>query len=356
MGLLQTEPTLLSELLPARHSAQQICSFWGRLNSLKRTSSRSRAGPAAPPPRLPGTGARTQAQPPSPLRDAAVRGSARACDVTAGPRVARRPPRPAARWRRCPPAETPPLRRTHAAIARPLGQSARQARSRGHARLLSNNQRRRACPPARPGGLWPQVGSRSCQSARLRAALAADWLPWLSISAEGAGRVWCGRAAGPPRRWLWGRAAPAPQVGSSLRAGLRRRPRPWRPRGSCAEKRRHCAPGPALPSGRGWGGGGRARPAPLRLPRPVRPGCPGLVAALAAALLSRPAASAPGAGRGSQERGRGRWSCPGDRCGGKGSSELSGRGLTGVTGSCSVRPPARSAAEFPSAAVGEKVF
>lgn len=94
-------------------------------------------------------------------------------------------PRPNAALRAHPQrhAETPPRRETAAAIGPPLSQSASQACSRGHARLLSNSQRRRVCSAAdRDGGgasasrppaflrgeamLRLPVGARGCQSER----------------------------------------------------------------------------------------------------------------------------------------------------------------------------------------------
>lgn len=172
---------------------------------------------------------------PQRYRDTVVRRSSRTRDVTARRRVARRPPRPAARWRRCPLAETPPLQKTHTAIGHLLGQSARQARSRDLARLLSNNQRGRACSPARwagsghrlvfgavtqrsSGRFWLSVGIRRCQSA---------WWAGAGCDAE----EWRARVGG----GCGGRVALAFQVGFAVRAVLCCRLRPWRPRERCTE-------------------------------------------------------------------------------------------------------------------------
>lgn len=164
-----------------------------------------------------------------------MRHSSRARDVIPRPRVSRRPPRPAARWRRCPPAETPPRHKTRAAIGRLLGQSARQTRSRDHARLLSNNQ---------------QAGLPSRAVGR---ALAVDWClgPSIIAAQRGSGRrlvlgavnqrrrARAGCDAEEPRArpggGCGGRVVPAPQVGIAVRAALCRCLRPCRLRGSCTE-------------------------------------------------------------------------------------------------------------------------
>lgn len=278
-------------------------------------SSRNRAGARAPKGRLPGEGARTRAMPANPL-SAVVRRSSRAHDVTPRPRVARQPPRPAARWRRCPPAEAPPLCKTHNSIGRLLGQSARQARSRDHARLLSNNQRGRACSPTLPRG-W--------------AGSVADWYSGLSVSAAvgASGRRLAlaavnqrgGRGPGVMRKS--GGLAPLVAVEGGWPRWLR-----WV---SLLGPRFAAVSGAGGPAGDAANNGSIARAAawrglnwrPPRSPRapgaaPGPPGSdsPGLIAALAA-VPSRPAATAPGAGKGSKGRGQGPWSGTADAVWGK---------------------------------------
>lgn len=206
------------------------------------------------------------------------------------------------------------------------------------------------------GGLWPPVGVWGCHSAQLRTLLAVGWYPALSISVVGGGRVWCGRVVGPRLWWLWRTGGPG------VSGGFRCSGRALLPSPALEAPREvHWITAASTPPAprrrlRGWMWRRPSSPrAPGAAPGQSRSGCPGLVVALAA-VHSRPAAFAPGAGEGPKERGQGWWSCTADAVWGKGVPQsLLWEGVHRDR-SCVVSPHASSTVEFPWTAVGKKIL
>lgn len=279
-----------------RGSAQHICSF-GSLNLLMRMSW-DRRGDRAP---LSAIVTLSWGAAPGPRRHpAAARCQATAtsrCEMAPLPARGNPTPtqKPRCHWSPAWPISSP------GAFPRPCAPAFKQSASRpalplgwagSGCRLVLGAVNQRGW-----GRFWPPIGAPGCQSA-----------------AAGAGRAWCGRAACPPRRWLWRAGGPGASGGyrcsgrALLLSPALQAPRElhWITAASAPPASERAEVAAAELASHPWS---CSRPVQVRLSKLRLSGLrlSGPAAALAA-VPSRPAAFAPGAGAALRK---------GDRAGGR---------------------------------------